>query len=205
MKPTQILLIALLITLPLQAQDITNKLGGDTATETYDVTDSGDNVLFRVQGDADALFNGTWGTGTIPASGSGVRMMWYPSKGAFRVGRVGGQFWDDSNIGLNSTAMGYNTTASGSSSTAMGTSTTATGSNSTALGVGIISDRATQTVVGTFNEASDDNEVFVVGCGWDNSNRDNAFEVIFFGDITAKNNVYAKGMYIVMIYGPVMM
>ena len=35
----------------LQAQDITNKLGGNTANETYDVTDSGDNLLFRVQGD----------------------------------------------------------------------------------------------------------------------------------------------------------
>ena len=35
----------------LQAQDITNKLGGSTATETYDVIDSADNVLFRVQGD----------------------------------------------------------------------------------------------------------------------------------------------------------
>ena len=35
------------------AQDITNKLGGSTATETYDVTDSADNVLFRVQGNGD--------------------------------------------------------------------------------------------------------------------------------------------------------
>jgi len=41
--------------LTLQAQDITNKLGGNTATETYDVTDSGDNLLFRVQGDGNTL------------------------------------------------------------------------------------------------------------------------------------------------------
>ncbi|NHZ86795.1 MAG: hypothetical protein GWP19_13125 [Planctomycetia bacterium] len=39
----------------LQAQDITNKLGGNTANETYDVTDSNDNVLFRVQGDGNLL------------------------------------------------------------------------------------------------------------------------------------------------------
>jgi len=38
-------------TVVLQAQDITNKLGGTEATDTYDVTDSADNVLFRVQGD----------------------------------------------------------------------------------------------------------------------------------------------------------
>ncbi len=48
---TKILTILCLNVFVLQAQDITNKLGGDTANETYDVTDSADNVLFRVQGD----------------------------------------------------------------------------------------------------------------------------------------------------------
>ncbi len=51
MNKTIITIIILLITLSLQAQDITSKLGGNTASETYDVTDSGDNVLLRVQGD----------------------------------------------------------------------------------------------------------------------------------------------------------
>ncbi len=50
---TMITIIILLMTLPLQAQDITNKLGGNTVNETYDVTDSNDNVLLRVQGDGD--------------------------------------------------------------------------------------------------------------------------------------------------------
>ncbi|NHZ86794.1 MAG: hypothetical protein GWP19_13120 [Planctomycetia bacterium] len=51
MKMTKILTILCLGVFVLQAQDITNKLGGDTANETYDVTDSANNVLFRVQGD----------------------------------------------------------------------------------------------------------------------------------------------------------
>ena len=55
------------------------------------------------------LFNGT--TGTTPASGAGTRMMWIPSKSAFRVGTVDGTHWDDANIGTASTAFGLMTTA----------------------------------------------------------------------------------------------
>jgi hypothetical protein len=51
MKILNLIIIIAIITLPLKAQDITNKLGGNTATDTYDVTDSADNVLFRVRGD----------------------------------------------------------------------------------------------------------------------------------------------------------
>ena len=50
--------VILMITIPLQAQDITNKLGGNTANETYDVTDSADNVLFQVRGDGDINIGG---------------------------------------------------------------------------------------------------------------------------------------------------
>ena len=51
MKITKIFTILFFSAFVLQAQDITNKLGGDTAAETYDVTDNNDNLLFRVQGD----------------------------------------------------------------------------------------------------------------------------------------------------------
>ena len=53
----------LLLTNLIYSQDIIGKLGGITAAETYDVTDSADKLLFRVQGDAGALFLGTYGTG----------------------------------------------------------------------------------------------------------------------------------------------
>lgn len=51
MNKLTITLTFALIALPLQAQDITNKLGGNDNTVTYDVTDSANNVLLRVQGD----------------------------------------------------------------------------------------------------------------------------------------------------------
>lgn len=76
---------------------------------------------------------GTYTYGTIPASGSGVRMMWYPRKAAFRAGATSSQ-WDDANIGPWSLATGFQTLASGDAATAMGSMTAASGQMSTALG-----------------------------------------------------------------------
>ena len=47
------LIIITLFAIQIFAQDITNKLGGTGAGDTYDVTDSGGNVLLRVQGDGE--------------------------------------------------------------------------------------------------------------------------------------------------------
>jgi len=74
-------------------------------------------------------------TGGTPTSGAGTRMMWIPEKDAFRAGSVTENQWDASNIGSNSTAMGYNTTANGIASTAMGQHTVASGYASTAMGI----------------------------------------------------------------------
>lgn len=54
----RIIKLILFICIPLFAQDITNKLGGASESETYDITDSADNVLVRVEG------NGEVGIGT---------------------------------------------------------------------------------------------------------------------------------------------
>ena len=93
------------------------------------------------------LFDGT--TGTTPISGAGTRMMWVPSKSAFRAGSVSGTQWNDASIGLNSFACGTSTTASGEQSSAFGNATatgvrasafgqsTASGSNATSFGGGI--------------------------------------------------------------------
>lgn len=48
-----------------------------------------------------------------PASGSGTRMMWYPDKAAFRVGRVFGTAWDRDSIGQYSFAGGFGNKAKG--------------------------------------------------------------------------------------------
>lgn len=69
--------------------------------------------------------------GTIPATGPGIRMMWYPGKAALRVGGVslfeGATSWDDSVIGAYSIATGFNAKASGPSSVAMGRGVVAAG------------------------------------------------------------------------------
>ncbi len=59
------------------------------------------------------LFTGTLNSGSIPASGTGMRLMWYPRKAAFRAGYVNGTQWDDLSIGTYSVAIGWNTAAGG--------------------------------------------------------------------------------------------
>jgi hypothetical protein len=89
-------------------------------------------------GEGNVLFTGEQKTpvnqGDPPVEGPGTRMMWYPDKIAFRVGRSDGTAWDKNNIGTGSTAWGINTTASGSGSTAWGANTIANSSFSTAWG-----------------------------------------------------------------------
>jgi trimeric autotransporter adhesin len=89
---------------------------------------------FVVDSAGGLVARGTYGRGTIPATGVGTRLMWYPREAAFRAGRVTGTQWDGANIGTNSVATGENTTASGGASTAMGHITTASGGGSTAMG-----------------------------------------------------------------------
>jgi len=84
---------------------------------------------------------GTFGaTDTLLTTGAGTRMVWYPSKAAFRAGTVSGTQWDSANLGHYSTAFGRNTTASGDYSTASGYGTTASGRCSTAMGEGLASN-----------------------------------------------------------------
>ncbi|MBE0644180.1 MAG: tail fiber domain-containing protein [Bacteroidetes bacterium] len=77
---------------------------------------------------------GTLYSGTIPVSGAGTRMMWYPAKAAFRAGHAWGDQWDDGNVGIHSVAMGLGTNASGDQSTALGEGTIASGQRATAIG-----------------------------------------------------------------------
>jgi|GEM_PF-3101415 len=94
-------------------------------------------------------------TGTIPATGAGSRMMWYPRKAAFRAGFVAGAAWDDVNIGNYSAAFGSNTTASGANSVAMGRSVTASGISAVALGDLVTASNNYAVSIGYSNTASD--------------------------------------------------
>lgn len=79
------------------------------------------------------LFNGIVDNGA-PINGPGTRMMWVPSKAAFRAGVVTGITWDYSNIGAASAAFGYNTQANGDYSSAFGYGSIAQSYNSFVIG-----------------------------------------------------------------------
>jgi trimeric autotransporter adhesin len=116
---------------------------GSPATDRFVVDSAGGFVAL-----------GTRHLGTIPATGPGVRLMWYPQKGAFRAGRVDGTNWDDSSIGVLSTALGYNTMASGEYSTALGESNAASGAVSTAMGLQTTASGGASTAMGGLTTAS---------------------------------------------------
>jgi hypothetical protein len=97
------------------------------------------HTLGLASGEGNVLFTGEYKTstgeqGNPPASGAGTRMMWYPDKAAFRVGKISSTNWDKVNIGNYSFAAGLSTTASGSQSVAMGSQNVASGDFSFAYG-----------------------------------------------------------------------
>ena len=110
--------------------------------------------------DSSVLFSGAANLpvtpGNPPASGAGVRMMWYPDKAAFRVGQVFSTNWDKDSIGDYSFASGYNTKAKGYSSTAIGYFTKATGDYSTAMGYLTEATGYSSTAIGYFTKATGD-------------------------------------------------
>jgi hypothetical protein len=99
---------------------------------------SGGAGLFRVNVDGGALFGGVYdgdGDGSnVPAEGAGTRMMWYPGKGAFRAGGIGGTQWDAALIGDYSVAIGQDVRASASNATAFGLRSVASQQSSFAVG-----------------------------------------------------------------------
>jgi len=103
---------------------------------------------FALLPDGGFLARGTGAVTPIPASGPGFRMMWHPSKAAFRAGNVGGNQWDDVNIGIASTATGAGTTASGAYGVAMGFGATASGQSSTAMGWNVTASSVGSTAMG---------------------------------------------------------
>lgn len=95
---------------------------------------------------------GAVGTGSLPATGGGTRLMWVPGKAAFRAGRVTGTEWDD--IGSYSTAFGWNTLATGGASVAIGIGSSATGVSAVALGAANEAIGNRSTALGDRTEAS---------------------------------------------------
>lgn len=120
-------------------------------TDTANVFTAVDGVTITGTGpSADTPATGA----TVPVSGAGTRMEFLPGYSAFRAGTVTGSQWDAVNIGLNSTALGYNTVANGYRSTAIGSETTASGSSSVAVGNHSIAGARSSTALGFYTTAS---------------------------------------------------
>ena len=109
-------------------------------------------LRMRLNTDGGLLVGGAYdgdATGVgIPVEGQGMRMIWYPRKGAFRAGNVQsgiftevglyrpttGTEWDAVNVGNYSAAFGQTTRASGDYSFAAGYVSVASGESSVAMG-----------------------------------------------------------------------
>jgi hypothetical protein len=110
------------------------------------------------------LFTGT--SGTIPATGAGTRLMWYPAKGALRAGKVTGTDWDDVNIGASSTITGgEDNAASGADATVSGgINNAASGQHGTvAGGEGSLAGGISSTVPGGKDNEATGNYSFAAG------------------------------------------
>jgi hypothetical protein len=94
---------------------------------------------FHAMGNNGFLWEGTFGTGTIPTQGAGTRFMWYPKKAAIRGGVLDaaqGSYWDDIRIGNYSFGFGRNVRAEGLHSFSFGEMTSALAEYSAAIGWG---------------------------------------------------------------------
>jgi hypothetical protein len=162
---------ALLISQTLMAQNV--GIGTTTPVARLHVADSA--VVFTSNTSIFGLFT------PPPVQGKGIRMMWYPQKGAFRAGAVDdgpligdlpGTYtttdWNKDSIGIFSFATGYNTrakgrfsfaggllnSATGIASTAMGLLNTASGDGSIVMGEESVASGILSTVIGTLDTAS---------------------------------------------------
>ena len=81
---------------------------------------------FVLGSDGSIIARGKFMTGPMPASGPGMRFMWYPGKGAIRAGNATGTEWDSLNVKEYSFALGNQVTSSGYGSFAMGDQVTVT-------------------------------------------------------------------------------
>ncbi len=115
--------------------------------------------------DSSVLFTGATALpinpGNPPASGGGIRMMWYPDKAAFRAGLVVGANWDKDSIGEYSFASGYNAKAKGESSFAVGAGSAATHYGAFAIGDGARATNSNAIAIGTDAAASSGNDIAI--------------------------------------------
>ncbi|MGB1040276.1 MAG: tail fiber domain-containing protein, partial [Flavobacteriales bacterium] len=128
-------------------------------------------------------------------SNNSYKMFYDRSKGAFRVGRVTSENWDQDSLGNYSFAGGDNTKAKGNNSTAFGKNTQAIGNYSTSLGYYTVAVGSNSTALGSYNE-SNSNHLFSIGNGFNHLTRRNALHIF-----STSNNMYTAGNLYPMVSG----
>jgi hypothetical protein len=113
-------------------------------------------------------YNGSIIPATAPMNGEGTRMMWIPSRSAFRVGTTQNisaigddKAWDKDSIGLFSFAAGLNTKAIGIGSTAFGAFANASGQFSFASGVRTTASGYYSSAFGDYTTANGSNSTAI--------------------------------------------
>ena len=102
-----------------------------TPSATIENTDGETRLQLNYDGGlyVPGIFSQTTAADSIPATGPGTRLMWYPAKAAFRAGRLTGadqgDAWNPDSVGVHSVAMGVDTRASGPGTVALGRGATA--------------------------------------------------------------------------------
>lgn len=91
------------------------------------------------------------------------------------------------NAGPYSTAIGMDVVADGVGAFAQGKNAEATGMYSRSFGVGTRARRERETVIGSYNAETVTDMLFVIGNGYSDDNRSNAFAVDWAGNAVAKN------------------
>ena len=147
----------------------------------------------EVGGTDGLVVTGNANSGTPLALGGGMRLQWYPRKGAFRAGMAEGNWWDDDgslypHMGLYSVGMGYQPRASGVASTAIGPFNKATADYALALGSYSQASGIHSIAIGTQVMASGIYST-AMGAGADTNGQDGAFVI---GDDTYFQTAYAS-------------
>ncbi|MDD3814726.1 MAG: tail fiber domain-containing protein [Desulfocapsaceae bacterium] len=147
----------------------------------------------EVGGTDGLVVTGSANSGTVQALGAGVRMQWYPRKGAFRVGMAETSYWDDDGttypkLALYSIGMGYQPRATGVASTAIGAYNQATGDYSLSLGSYSHATASHSVAIGTQAYATGIYSI-ALGSGADTNGHDGAMVI---GDDTYFQTAYAN-------------
>jgi hypothetical protein len=135
-----------------------------TSTDKVGIGTSTPEFKLSLYDDGGIKADGKVGSGaTLSAVSEGAHLIWYPRKASFRTGYVGGDQWDDANVGDYSTAMGNMTKASASYSFATGFMSVASGNLSTAMGYQTRAESISDVAIGRFNVGGGTADAWIAG------------------------------------------